>query len=464
MASSLLPALPEGRLVGERWRVVRCLQAGGMGAVYAVTHRETQARCALKVMLPELVASAEMRARFRQEAMVTASIESDHIVKVFDGGTDAESGAPYLVMELLRGEDLSARLAAAGRLDDEAAVALLRQAALALERTHAAGVVHRDLKPANLFVTTRDDGSPCLKILDFGIAKVIASASRAETTRAVGTPLYMAPEQVRGDGTIAAPADLYALAQIAYTLLVGRPYWKEEQTEGKPIYPLLMAITEGAREPATARAMRAGVTLKAAFDAWFVRAVAVAPEDRFGGAREMIEALAAALGVSAAPVAARPEAVTRPVSVPPAARPPTVGGTARDAVDGGRRSLALTLLGGAAAAAAMGGLAWSLRATRGAPPGSPEPPRGGTITAAAPASVAVTPTAVASAVTAPSAAASASALPSAAPSPPIAASPSRSPSAPGSRGRPSASARASVAPPPATVSDPSDVYHPEKKP
>src|SRR5262245_36947609 len=125
MASSALQALPEGRLFGGRWRVVRCIQAGGMGAVYEVVHRETRARCALKVMLPDLVTSMEMRSRFRQEAMVTATIESDHIVKVFDGGTDGETGAPYLVMELLRGEDLAAR-SARGRLPADEVVVLLR--------------------------------------------------------------------------------------------------------------------------------------------------------------------------------------------------------------------------------------------------------------------------------------------------------------------------------------------------
>ncbi len=288
--------LPVGGLFQGRWRVVRCIRAGGMGAVYEVVHHASQARCALKVMLPALVANDELRARFRQEMMVTAPIESDHVVRVFDGGTDVATGAPFLVMELLRGQDLAAVLGARGPLPGAFVATLLRQVAFALEKTHAAGIVHRDLKPENLFLTTRDDGTPCIKVLDFGIAKVVAeSASRAETTRALGTPSYMAPEQVRGDGTIGPAADLYALAHVAYTLLAGRGYWARER-EGGNVYPLLMAIAAGTVEPATKRAP-AGAHLPPGFDARFARATALAPEARYPGATEMVGDLALALGV-----------------------------------------------------------------------------------------------------------------------------------------------------------------------
>src|SRR6185503_6920383 len=115
----------------------------------------------------------DMRARFRLEASVASQIESEHIVQVFDAGVDDETGLPFLVMELLRGESLGAALERRGRFAGDEVVTLLNQASLALDRTHAAGIIHRDLKPENLFVTARDDGTPRLKVLDFGIAKVV---------------------------------------------------------------------------------------------------------------------------------------------------------------------------------------------------------------------------------------------------------------------------------------------------
>jgi eukaryotic-like serine/threonine-protein kinase len=413
-----LPAervLPEGRLFDRRWRIVRCIRSGGMGAVYEVVHEQTQARSALKVMLPELVTSSELRSRFRQEALVTAKIESDHIVKVFDGGTDPDTGSPYLVMELLRGEDLGSRIARSGPLRPDLVVTLLSQVAMALDRTHQKGVIHRDLKPENLFVTTRDDGSPCVKILDFGVAKLVASPSRAETTRTVGTPLYMSPEQVRGDGSIGAAADLFAVGQIAYTLLVGTPYWATEKRAHDNVYPLLMAITAGASEPASARAARAGVTLPGAFDDWFAKATALEPEARHASASALVNDLAIALGLDAEVIDAPP--------VEPVASRATMG-------------LALAALLGAIAVAA----AWTLRAE----------PMG---------TLALAPLAAA----APSVDRRAPAVETPAPAPPppvVSASASSSASARAARRAPALKAsEAPVEPPPAPrYGDPSDVY------
>ena len=171
---------------------------------------------------------------------------------------------------------------------EEVVLVLLSQAALALDKTHAAGIVHRDLKPQNLFLTTRDDGSPLLKILDFGIAKVVASASQAtQGTEAVGTPVYMAPEQTTGDGTIGPPADLYALGHIAFTLLSGQPYWQEERRAPRRRVRFPDPHRrDGPEEEATVRASRCGVTLPAAFDAWFAQATAPSPAERFGSASD----------------------------------------------------------------------------------------------------------------------------------------------------------------------------------
>ena len=196
------------------------LGMGAMGAVYEVVHLETERRRALKVLLPTLTSDPALWERFRREAKVGARVESEFIVDVFDAGVDEETRLPFLVMELLRGEDLEKRLARLGRLPPAEVVTYLHQVALALDRTHAASIVHRDLKPENLFLTRRDDGSPRLKILDFGVAKIVADGTASSnTTKSVGSPLYMAPELIAGDA-IGPGVDRYSLAHIAFTMLV----------------------------------------------------------------------------------------------------------------------------------------------------------------------------------------------------------------------------------------------------
>jgi serine/threonine-protein kinase len=293
--------LPAGRLFHGHYEIVRCINSGAMGSVYEVLDHKTRRRRALKVMLPNLIADPELRARFRLEATITADIISEHIVETFDADVDAETGSPFLVMELLRGEDLATMLTSRGRLPAEEVVLLLSQAARALDKTHAAGIVHRDLKPENLFVTYRDDGSPRVKVLDFGIAKVAAQSAH-KATRSIGTPPYMSPEQISGEG-VDPRSDLYALAHIAFALLVGQPYWLEEAKATEAVYPLLLKIVQGAKEPAGVRARRLGVTLPPSFETWFAKATALSPEQRFSSARELITTLATALGVTV-PVAA----------------------------------------------------------------------------------------------------------------------------------------------------------------
>ncbi len=284
--------LGPGDLFNERYEVVRPLSVGGMGAVYEALHVETRRRRALKLMRPELLGDAGARARFKLEAQVAANIESEHIVEVVDAGVDARTGAPFIVMELLRGEDLGAVLAKRGRLPAGEVVELLAQAARALDRTHAAGIVHRDLKPENLFLTAREDGSARVKVLDFGIAKVLEeSRHQTRATASIGTPVFMAPEQISG-APIGPAADVYALGHIAYDLLCGEAYWDTE-AGGANVYSLLVKIGAGAREPAVVRAARGGTSLPPAFEVWFQRATALAPEARFRSAGEMVTALAA---------------------------------------------------------------------------------------------------------------------------------------------------------------------------
>jgi serine/threonine-protein kinase len=293
---------PNGLAIGSifqrRYRIVRRIQAGGTAAVFEVKQLETERPRALKIMLPEVLDDPLMCARFRREATVTAAIHSDHIVETLDAGVDEATGAPFLVMELLRGDDLATVLARNGRMSPRQTVTLLAQLASALDKIHAAGIVHRDLKPENLFLTSRDDGSPCLKVLDFGIAKIVAPAgSGSNATRAIGTPVYMSPEQIRGDVPIGPATDLNAIAQIAYTLMVGVPYWHEESQGSEGMYRVLHAISAGVKEPALERARRCGAALPPTFDAWFGRATFLAPEARFSSAGEMIRALERALEV-----------------------------------------------------------------------------------------------------------------------------------------------------------------------
>jgi serine/threonine protein kinase len=309
-------ALQPGQVFASRYRVERLLKSGGMGAVYVVRHVRTNATFALKVMRPEIVREHAMRERFAQEAQVSSLIESSHVVAVTDADIDEASGMPFLVMELLRGKELGDVLRERGRLPFEEVVEYLRQAARALDKAHAQRIVHRDLKPENLFLVISDEGPPRIKVLDFGIAKIIQAATSAASTQGGGTPLYMAPEQTRKSRDIGPWTDVWALGLIAYALLVGRPYW-EAETIGE-LYGELLSPD---REPPSARAARSGVNLPGGFDAWFARAVNNEPKQRYPSAGEAVAALAACLSVSQQTVAYAPP--TPSVSLPGATLPMT---------------------------------------------------------------------------------------------------------------------------------------------
>ncbi|MBI5534467.1 MAG: protein kinase [Deltaproteobacteria bacterium] len=289
--------LSEDQVFANRYRVVRCIATGGMGTVYEVLHVETERRCALKVMLPHIVASDDMRSRFKREARITANIGSEFIVDVLDAGVDEETKMPFIVMEFLDGEDLGEALSKAEHFSPKETVTFLYQAALALNKTHAQGIVHRDLKPENLFLTRRDDGSPRIKILDFGISKVVVEAgTRRNDTMSLGTPLYMAPEQFQG--SVSPATDVYALGMIAFTLLVGVAYWHQESKSEQNVFALAGKIVDGPVERPTERARHYGVQLREEFDPWFKRVSERNPKDRFPTAVDAITALAEALRVS----------------------------------------------------------------------------------------------------------------------------------------------------------------------
>ena len=284
-----------GEVFATRYRIERLIKAGGMGAVYAATHTETLRKVALKVMRAEMVVDPNMRQRFTKEAQVFARLESAHVVEVLDAGVDQATGIPFLVMELLIGKELGELVTERGRLSPEEVVSYLTQTARALDKAHASGVIHRDLKPENLFLVMRDGEPPIIKVLDFGIARII-EGSQQGLTMAGGTPMYMAPEQTARSSNVGPPTDIWALALTAYTLLVGREYWESSDN----LTALYTQILSGPTEPPSQRArLTKGVTLPKAFDAWFFHCLARDVAARPQRASDAIRALGDALGAAA---------------------------------------------------------------------------------------------------------------------------------------------------------------------
>jgi serine/threonine-protein kinase len=222
------PPVREGEVLAGKYRVERVLGVGGMGVVVAATHLQLEERVALKFLVKEALESADAVARFAREARAAVKIKSEHVARVIDVGT-LETGAPYMVMEYLEGGDLSQVVQAQGPLPIEDAVEYVLQACEAIAHAHVLGIVHRDLKPANLFLIRRPDGTNAVKVLDFGISKVMpgkgSSSDNAMTrTRAImGSPLYMSPEQMTSTRDVDGRTDIWALGVILYELLAGQP-------------------------------------------------------------------------------------------------------------------------------------------------------------------------------------------------------------------------------------------------
>jgi serine/threonine protein kinase len=220
-----------GDTLAGKYQVERVLGAGGMGVVVAAKHLHLGERVAIKFLLPQALARADVVERFKREGRAAFRIKSEHVARVIDVG-ELKGGEPYLVMEYLDGQDLGAILREKGLFTIETAVEYVLQACLALAEAHAVGIVHRDLKPSNLFLIKASDGSPTIKIIDFGISKM-ASADGSEgggemtqTAVMMGSPLYMAPEQMASARDVDGRADIWSLGIILYTLLTGSPPFK----------------------------------------------------------------------------------------------------------------------------------------------------------------------------------------------------------------------------------------------
>ncbi len=223
---SRIPAV--GELVNGKYRVEGMAGVGGMGIVLSAKHEELGHRVAIKVLASDEETTSDAVERFLREGRVVASLQSDHVVRIYDVGR-LDSGVPYMVMELLRGQDLSTYLSTSGPVAPEQAVDWMLQAISAVGEAHDRGIVHRDLKPANLFLTQRSDGTDCIKILDFGISKRISVQDPAQyqgsltaTRQVVGSPAYMSPEQVRNARDIDHRVDIWALGMTLFELLTGR--------------------------------------------------------------------------------------------------------------------------------------------------------------------------------------------------------------------------------------------------
>jgi serine/threonine-protein kinase len=305
VASSALPNdVPDlsGRIVADKFKVSRLIGTGGMGTVWEGFHTTLATRVAIKFIKPAYVENKEARARFEIEARAAARIRTKHAVHVYDYGV-SDDGLPYIVMEYLEGESLSESIIRRGALTPAETAFIIGQAARALETAHASGVVHRDLKPDNIFLQKSDDPNDeypySIKLVDFGIAKMFdtplehgaKSHPMGGPTRegtVIGTPNFMAPEQLTMGGLPGPLTDIWSLGACTFAAVTARlPF------EGDVLGDIVLKVCA---EPMPVPS-KYNTRLPPGFDAWFARACARDPMKRFQSAGEMADALAKVCGV-----------------------------------------------------------------------------------------------------------------------------------------------------------------------
>ncbi len=283
------------RVIDGKYEIVRQVGEGGMGAVHEARHTGTGRHVALKEIIgEELDKKPQLVERFWREARATGAVESQHIALVLDTGTDPATNHPYLVMELLHGEDLADLLARSGPLAEDVALRIIGQACIGLMRAHEAGVIHRDIKPANLFLARREGEASSrgaareviVKLLDFGIARVkeqlAASESRALTTTGLllGSPLYMSPEQVQGAKGLDHRADLWSLGVVLHEAIAGKTPYHDTETVGA----LFVAICSKPARPLRDVAPQASPEVAAIVK----KALEIDPDERYASAEAML--------------------------------------------------------------------------------------------------------------------------------------------------------------------------------
>lgn len=279
-------AVREGDLLAGKYRVERVIGSGGMGIVVAARHEQLGQLVAIKLVRDDALDQGDTVERFLREARAAVQLRSEHVAKVLDVGK-LESGAPYMVMEFLDGSDLGHVLDESGPMALDTAVLLILQACEAIAEAHAAGIVHRDLKPQNLFLTRTLSGSPRLKVLDFGVSKTTGltqdgKGALTRTRAMLGSPLYMAPEQMRSSRDVDARVDVWALGVVLFELLTRRwPFEAESMPE-----LCLKVVTEPPRSLADFRP-----DLPLAVGAVIERCLAKDPSGRFASVGEFAAAL-----------------------------------------------------------------------------------------------------------------------------------------------------------------------------
>lgn len=272
-----------GDVLAKKYRVTRLLGAGGMGVVVAADDVDLDRRVAVKFLSAEGAQNSNIVARFMREARAAVKITSEHVAKVIEVGR-LETGEPYIVMEFLEGHDLS-DVVAKGALPIADAIEFLLQACEAIAEAHAKGIVHRDLKPANLFLSQRADGSPMVKVLDFGISSMADASTEHALTRTgaiMGSPFYMSPEQAKSARTATARSDIWSLGAVLFELLAGRPPFT-----GETMGELLSAILTEATPPL--RKVRPEVP--EGLEAVVHRCLEKDPSARFASVGELAQAL-----------------------------------------------------------------------------------------------------------------------------------------------------------------------------
>ena len=271
------------QVLSGKYRLERELGRGGMGSVWLAQHLTLRSPVAIKLIDAEIASKPEALSRFLREAQAAAALRSPHVVQILDHGVD--EGVPFIVMELLEGESLAARLERVRRLAPADTARIMMQVGRAMTKAHEAGVVHRDLKPDNIFLVQNDE-EEIAKVLDFGIAKssshgIGSVSSTTRTGSVLGTPYYMSPEQAEGAKGVDHRTDVWAMGVIACECLLGsRPF------DAETLGALLLAIC--AREMPVPS--RAGV-VPAGFDAWFKRACSRDVGQRFASAKEAVHEL-----------------------------------------------------------------------------------------------------------------------------------------------------------------------------
>jgi serine/threonine protein kinase len=303
-----------GAVLNRRFRLVKLLGEGGMGAVYEADCAE--GKRAVKVLHEEFNKMEEVRQRFFAEAQATQNLSHPNIVSVIESAV-AEDGSPYMVMELLHGQSLGERLEGGQTMSAEEAWPIMRQVLSALSTAHAARIVHRDLKPDNVFITKDQNGNDFVRLLDFGIAKIMDAAggmgSKTRTGALIGTAGYMSPEQIKSAKTVDHRADLWAMGTMLFQMLTG-----ELPFRGEDDFTRLTAVIVGTPTPIETIAPE-----HARFSGFFQRAFAQEMSTRFQTADEMARVLATCMSADAARTAYGATSLAMPVMdvAPPAGAP-----------------------------------------------------------------------------------------------------------------------------------------------